>query len=305
MSQPKLPILKSVFAGYAFLAANWQRVLMVGAPYLLSAIGLVWLQSMMAPAAAVGPSATSGLLAFVLTLVNMVASIVFATAVLRLAVRNEFMGWNGMQLGADEARIFVVNILVAVLTVLVLLLGGLFALAFVSAMAAGIIERANLSQEAVTENIQLVFDQFSATDWAMVVLLGLGFVALMLWLAARLSMALPATIERRKVQILAVWPMSKGQSWRIALAIGLTGLPVLVVGMLAYEAVSSLLGVRLLELAHTVDSSVENSEMIVRMNEVARLNGFLAIVTVPLFSGLYAFIYNGLKQVSPVGDAAS
>jgi hypothetical protein len=305
MSHPRLPIIQSVLAGYAFLFTGWRRVLIVGAPYLVTAILMVMLQTVSAPGAAAEPSAGGAFLSLILMLGNLVASIVFATSVLRLAVRGEFSGWFGMQIGGDEARVFVVNILVAVLTLLVTLLGGLFVLAFVTAMAAGVIERAGLSQEAVTENIQLVFDHFGASDWGMVILLGLGFVVILLWLAARLSMALPATIEGRKVQILAVWPMSKGHSLRIAAAIALTGLPALVVGMLAYELVSALLGTRLLELAHTVDPSVENSGLIIRMNEIARLNGFLAIITTPLFAGLYAFIYKGLKQVSTGGDAGS
>lgn len=299
MSQPKLPVLTSVAAGYSFLFANWQRVLILAAPYLITSILLVWNQSAMTAT----PSGASVGLGLLLLIANLLATIVLTAAVFRLAVRGEVVGWQGFQLGKDELQIFVVTVLVTVLTIVVFMLAMVFAAAFVTAIANGVIEQAGLEQEQVTENMQLVFDRFGAAEWAGVGLVGVLVAAVMMWLTARLALAMPATIDKRRIRVLSVWPMSKGQAWRIAAAMLLTGLPVFIVGYLAYEAVSMLTGVRLLELAHTVDMSVENANSIMRTNEMGRVNGFLFAITAPLYAGLYAFIYAGFKRIAPGGDA--
>lgn len=294
MTKHPLPILKSVAAAYAFYRTHWQRVLIVGLPYIATSIAMILHLSANAGSA----TGSAALLGFVLMVLTTVTSVVFAAAVFRMAVNGDYSGWYGMKLGADEARVFVVNLLIGLLTFLVAMLGGIFAIAFVSAMAAGVMERAGLSEEAVTADINLVFAAFGPGEWGGVALVVLGFVVLVAWLAARLSPALPATLDRGRIQVLSVWPLSNGQAWRIVIASFITAVPVFLAGVGLYELISAGLGVRPLELAHTVDPSVENAGMIVKINEITRINGFIALVSVPLFAGLYAFIYAGLKQLA-------
>ena len=59
-------------------------------------------------------------------------------------------------------------------------------------------------------------------------------VALMLWVLARVALASAATMARRKIQVLSIWPLTRNVAWRVA------GSMVLVFG--AATAVSYLIG---------------------------------------------------------------
>lgn len=293
MSQHPVPILRSVAEAYRFALQNWQRCGLAAAPYL--AVTLVYITYM------AGGTGGNPVIAFFLMVAFTLANLAFITSVLKLAVRGGNGPGLGLQLGADEGRVFIVNILVALLTAIVVVLAGIAALAFISAIAAGVMDRAGIGEEAATEDISIVFDAFGASDWGAVLLVGLGFGLLIAWLSARLALALPATIADGRIRVLSIWPLSNGQALRIMSASLLTSLPVFLAGIALYEVFCLLIGWRPLELAHTVDQSVNGWELIMRANEYGRVNSIVAILSIPLFAGLYAYLYKGLRQMAEDG----
>ena len=54
-----------------------------------------------------------------------------------------------------------------------------------------------------------------------VTLVSLAAFAGLGWAATRISLAAPATVEKGRVLVLATWPLTRGNGWRIALANGL------------------------------------------------------------------------------------
>lgn len=292
MSQHPVPILRSVAEAYRFAFQNWQRCGLAAAPYL--AVSLIL---MLSQAVGIG-SPSIPLLGPILLVAHTLTLVMFVSAVFRLAVRGDSgPGW-GLQIAADERRVFLALILVFILVAIVMILGGIFSAVLVNAVAVAVMERESISEEAVTENILIVFEAFGASDWIVVALVCLGFAALTAWLFARLSLSIPATIDQRAIRVLSIWPLSNRQAHRVVLASALTGLPVIAAGLLVYEAISAAIGYRPLELAHTIDQSVEGWQYILRQNEYFRINGLVAIVGTPLFAGLYAYLYKGLRQMA-------
>jgi len=114
---------------------------------------------------------------------------------------------------------------------------------------------------------------------------------LMAWLSARLVLAYPATIDKGKVLVLTVWPLSNGMAWRIALALLLTAIPLIAVEIGVYELIAALSGERLLELTPQLSGETELNPGVQRAQEYERWIGLMAAINLPLFSGLYAYIY--------------
>ncbi len=69
-------------------------------------------------------------------------------------------------------------------------------------------------------------------------ILVLGAIPLV-WALVRLSLAMPATVDRGRVQVFATWDLTKGHVLAILIAAVIVGLPVLVLGMAASFAKQS------------------------------------------------------------------
>ena len=115
-------------------------------------------------------------------------------------------GWAGLRWGLDEWRLLGAYALVAVIFIVV----GAVLLTVVGAIALGV-ARANAPD----------FDATSAEAWRMALahsgpgaivagaapLLGLALLA---WLAARLSLTAPATVDQGQIRVLSAFPLSRG-----------------------------------------------------------------------------------------------
>ncbi len=183
-------------------------------------------------------------------------------------------GPAGLQWGKPEWRILAATLLLLLFYLLVVL-GAVF-LAFLVAVAFG----------AAGDLRPARAGGFFATPAglaAMFVLLA-SFVGL-LWSTIRLSMALPATVDRKQVQVFSVWNITKGHVWIILGAALLTGLPSLAVGLAG-------------GLANAMSDS---SGLRLALGLLGALVG--GFVQAPLTAGLYSHIYRLLRDRSG-GDTA-
>lgn len=294
MTAQPIPILRSVFAAYAFFIAHWRPLLIAGVPYTVAyALQLALLNSVTAGGEA-GPM--TGLGSMVLSLATLLASLALSAAALRMAVRGDFGGWLGLRLGEDEFRVFVVTVLVAALTVLVFLLVFMFWAVVVSTIAVGAMQAAGVDPEAADTDLSGALAYIDTTGWLAITGLGLAAAAVVLWLTARLVPALPATIAQRKIQVLSVWKLSSKQAWRIALALVLTAVPMALIELGLYEIASAFAGDRFLATPVALGPEGVDAPGLARAQEYVRVKGLFAFIELPVFSGLYAYIYQTLTR---------
>ena len=285
MSTSSVPVLRSVFAAYAFFLVHWRKILIAGAPY--TAAYAVQLAMMQLGAHNSGAS----LLVVMLSVVTLATSVALSAAALRLAVRGEMPGWLGLQFGRDELRVFAVTILIALLTAIVFVLVFLFWGTLFGTVAMGGLERAGIDPEAAGFDLADASAYLGAADWIVVGLAGLACMAVVAWLSARLVLALPATIAHRRIQVMKAWPLSHGNGWRIAAALVLAGLPITLVELGLYEAIAAMIGHRPIDVTRIIAADLAETPGIARMREYSLWLGLFSAINLPVFSGLYAYIY--------------
>lgn len=99
-----------------------------------------------------------------------------------------------------------------VLLLLVILFGtilgtALVALAFMfSALAMIGMSREGI--ETLPEGLTNAFVFFGPMEWSIAAVLFAGFATLAIWLLARTSMAIPATLHLKSIKVLSVWPLT-------------------------------------------------------------------------------------------------
>ncbi|WP_300529976.1 hypothetical protein [Maricaulis sp.] len=294
-----VPILQSVAAAYAFFVSHWRHAIMAAAPYTLSYAALLILLMQVGPEGTENSALST--LGFGLTLINLITSVALTSAMFRMAVRGDYSGWLHLKVGADEFRTFIVSVLMSVLTLVVFVLVFMFWLAFLSALVGGALSRAGIDPEASGFDLIEAMSYLTAMDAGVLIIAGLGCAAMMVWLTARLSLALPATIDKQKILVLSIWPLSKGQAWRIAAAILLASLPLLLVEVAIYEVLSLLTGERLLSGTVTVADTMPQPAGFERLGEYMRWFGLMAFINYPVMSGLYAYIYRH-RVAAPAQD---
>jgi hypothetical protein len=288
MPQSQVPVLRSVFAAYAFFIAHWRPILVAGIPYTAAyAAQLALLQTQRAGDA----QAVLGLGLMVLSIVTLVTSVALSAAALRMAVRGDFGGWLGLRLGQDEFRVFVVSILVALLTLIVFVLVFLFWGTLFGTIAAGSLERAGIDPETAGFDLAQATGYMGTADWVIVVLSGLAGLAIVAWLSARLVLSLPATIAQGAIRVMKVWPLSHRNGWRIAAALVLAGVPVTIVELGLYEVLSAMLGHRVIDVTAVLGPEFAETPGIARMREYSLWMGLFSAINIPVFSGLYAYIH--------------
>lgn len=285
MKKSPVPVLSSVRDAYAFLFANWRPILMSGLPY--TAAYILWL------GLAYGtPDGARGGLGLVLTILVSLGSIALSAAALRLAVRGERAGPLGLQLGRDELRLLIVSLLVFLLAGIVFILVYLFWGVLALSVAGGALERAGIDAEAAGLDMMQAGAYLTASDWTIIGLAGAACTAILLWLLARLTLALPASFAVQKVQVMKAWPLSDGNGWRIALCLVLAGLPVMAIELALYETLSGLAGGRLLDVAARYGQDAGGGlPGALRLREYQTWLGVFSALNLPIFAGLYAAIY--------------
>lgn len=120
----------------------------------------------------------------------LVLGAVLNAAVVRSVLSPAESAFGYMRLGGDELRVLAVSIVLGIVFFAVTLL-----LTFVVGFAAAIAGQAN-------QGVGILVG----------VLLGLGAAAALIWLAIRLSLAIPATVAEKKIAPFSTFALTKGQS---------------------------------------------------------------------------------------------
>ena len=301
MQKNPVPILRSVFAAYAFFLVHWRAILIAGVPYTAAYAAQLAMMQVRAGGDAGG---AAGLVVVLLSVATLATSVALSAAALRLAVRGEMPGWLGLQFGRDELRLFAVSILITLLTLIVFVLVFLFWGTLFGTVAMSGLDRAGIDPEASGFDLADATAYMGATEWVVVVLAGLAGLAIVMWLSARLVLALPATIARQRIQVMKAWPLSDGKGWRIALALVLAGLPVTLVEIGIYEALAGLIGHRPIDVTRIIAADLAETPGIARMREYSLWLGLFSAINIPVFSGLYAYIYQKCTRTgAPDGTA--
>ncbi len=293
-----VPIFRSVAAGYAFLISHWHRAMLAAAPYTVAYIAQLLLLRLVGQGQS---SAGLEMLILVLSVVTVIASLALSASMLRMAVLGDYSGKFGLKVGRDEWRLFLVSILVLALTVLVFIMVFMFWAVFFSMIATGALERAGIDPQGSGFDLTEAMAFMNTADWGAVVVTGSLGVFVMAWLSARLILSFPATIDKGRVLVLSVWPLTNGMAWRIALALLLASIPLIAVEIALYEVLSFLIGERFLADAALLSSEVVEEAGVQRVREYERWLGVMAAINIPLFSGIYAYIYRQ-RTAAPAGQ---
>lgn len=289
MNPTPVPIIRSVAAGYAFLISHWHRAMIAAAPYTVAYIAQLLLLRLVGQGGNESTVLEAGIL--VLSVLTVIASLALSASMLRMAVLGDYSGRFGLKVGKDEWRLFLVSILVSLLLILVFVMVFMFWAVFFSMIASGALEREGIDPETSGFDLAQATAYMSTADWASVVVTGALGAFIIAWLAARLVLSFPATIDRGRVLVLSVWPLTDGMAWRIALALLLASIPLIAVQIGLYELLSALMGERFLAEAALISSEVDTAEGVQRFREYERWLGLMAAINIPLFSGVYAYIY--------------
>lgn len=243
----KVPILECVRASWAFLFQHWRLFLPTAAVVAaISQAGLI-LSFLTAPADGQPQSALQGPLNDILIYAPaVIASVFFMAAVLRKAVRDEFVGRTGLAFGADERRLLGVMLAMACLY---LPLFGLVAVVLTVTVLGRIatsqeaLEALLADPDAMNEAIALALGETGSAALSLFIII---IFAIFILLAARLCMVNAATIGERRIVIFQTWSWSRGNVLRVIAALILTFLPVIMInnliGSVAIAIVQSMAG---------------------------------------------------------------
>lgn len=179
--------------------ALFYAVMMIAALALVggSIIGLMSAAESLESSGATSPEAFMPILASYLAVlavvvpVSLIASAMIYAAVARAVLHPSEGAFGFLRLGMDEVRVLVVSIVLAIVfMVLSVVVFG------VIGVVAGVTAAAEMP-----------------ALWLLVVLLGLAGFALFIWLAVRLSLAVPITMAERRIAIFDSFAVTKGRFW--------------------------------------------------------------------------------------------
>jgi len=182
-----------VFWSLFYLAVMVATLAMIGG----SLIGLINAAEGLEASGATSPEAFMPVIQSYMTILavvlplSLISGAMICAAVARAVLRPAESAFGYLRLGMDEVRVLVVSIVLCIVFV------GLSAVVF------GIIG-AVIGITAAAEAPAL---------WLVVVLLVLAAIALFVWLAVRLSLAIPITMAERRIAIFDSFALTKGRFW--------------------------------------------------------------------------------------------
>jgi hypothetical protein len=241
----QVPVVAIARESWVFFLRNWRMfVPAAGIVAGVSALGPLMLVMSASPdpqAAAVGPSI--GLNDILAAVPGMLARLLFAAAVLRKAVRDEFIGSTGLAFGADETRLLGVAAALACIVVpfgalvyFIVMIGVLARLAPDPAALNALMTNPDAFGEALEATLgpvgMVAFSLFLTVAF-------IGFF----YLIVRLAMINSATIGERRMVMFQTWSWSRGNVLRIFGALMLTGIPAYLVSSIFDEIAISVLNV--------------------------------------------------------------
>ena len=278
-----VPVLECVQAAYRFFAANVVRLAPAALAPALAAVVSVLIGGVALP----GGAAPSPLASLTGVAVSALGDVVFLGAVLRLAIRNEYVQPAGVTFAADELRLLGVGLLLSLAIGPFIILGVLV----LSIVVLGRLAQSPDELERIMGDPKALADAMTQSLGSTgVMLLGFGMLAFALalcWVAIRLCLANAATVGERRVVIFQTWGWTKGNLLRVLAAAILTYAPM----ALALWVISSILDFaifggdpqRFVELPRAVQAASVG------------LNSYLAAILGVPIPALLAQLYKGLR----------
>lgn len=127
---------------------------------------------------------------------SLVMNTVLTAAIHRAVLRPQERAFGYLRLGMDELRVFVVSLVLSILFVVI---------ATVTFVAVGIGVAATTAGAGENSGLAVLLG----------LLLGAVGMALMIWLAVRLCLALPITVAERRLAIFDSWRLTRGRVWSL------------------------------------------------------------------------------------------
>jgi hypothetical protein len=214
----KVPVIACIRAAWAFFLENWRL--------FIPAAAIVAFVSQVGPllaglAASPNRPPQSALQAvfgdFLVYLPGIIAGLMFTAAILRKAVRDEFLAPTGLAAGADEIRLLGAGLVALVLWI------ALFSKIVTSEAA---MQALLNDPEAMNKAIVEALGEGGAMALSLFLML---VMAIFIVLVARLYMINAATIGERRIVLFQTWSWSRGNVLRMIGAMILTVLPVMLI----------------------------------------------------------------------------
>ncbi len=259
----RVPVLEAARAAIVFARASVPRVAGV-----LALVALLNIAADMA-----GGGWARGVLSAV---AGLLGSLMANAALLRLAFVDEHrgdpdfqIGRQGFQFGRPELRLLGAIALLSLFFVLAILFMLLLAFIFTITLVVAVHGQTAVPSNAahLPPDVQLMLS-----------LLIMVFAAALLWVAVRVCLYPAATISNRRIQVFSTWKLTSGLWWPIFAALLILLAPTLVL--------TALLGASqhypALQAGFAILSAVVN-----------------AFIEIPLFCGLYAYLYKTLRTSGP------
>ncbi len=164
--------------------------------------------------------------ALVLSFAGLAVIVLAVTAWLRAAFgAPRAAGPAGVSLDRTAVQVAIALVLAALLAVTTAAIGFFGVLLLVGGMTIAARDRAGLLAEDAPNELVNVFEYFTLFERAVSLGAMALWLVLSLWLAARLTPALPATFADGRVRVLSIWPASRGRAPAIVAASLLAALP--------------------------------------------------------------------------------
>lgn len=281
MAAPNFSVTEVVGHGVNFARANTGRVL--GVLLLAAVVGGV----------GTGLDA-AGRNGGVFNLLNWVLSIVATGALLRLAFRADQPDRADFQVGAQgfQWRNTETQLLLAALTLVFIFAMAVLALIFVLILIgvfAGLSGALASVQAAATPD-ELVEQLGPGLATAFMLVL-LGFLCVVIWLAVRLTLYAPATVAEGRMRVFESMALTKGRFWKLLGALILASLPTILASVIAGGVVEA------------VGEQGEDGTKVVDLPlglALGLITGLVvSLVQIPLVIGVYAELYRRLGPPVP------
>ena len=231
----QIPVLDCVRSAWQFLLRNGRRL--APAALIVALVTEIGPIIGMLTGAADAESASTlapNLGGYIAMLPGVLASLVLTAAVLRLAIRDEFIGATGLMLAADELRLIGVF---AGLMCIIIPFGSLVVLivsvVVIPRLASSPEEFQRLLDDPDAMSIALETGLGPAGSAAFLIFM-FAAIGIFIYVATRLSMMNAATVGERRVVMFQTWPWSRGNVFRMLGALILTLLPAQLIDTVIY-----------------------------------------------------------------------
>lgn len=281
----RVPVLEAVREGFAFVARDWRAILPVT---LLMGVAVGGLQVFVDLARA-RQDLPATLLA---TLGAVIAQVVLVAALLRRAL-SESQAPAALRLGRDETNLLGVVFSLGFLYFII----AIFALIFIS-MCLGVlasdvqIDPAVLQTLPPEEAARKFFEALGPDGLLVLLVLGFAFLLLLLWIAARVILAQPATVAEGRMFVFSTWGWTKGSGARLMASLFLLVVGGVLLGTLALAPFGLAL-----DMAFGKGAQINPASP---AHWILNLLGGVAnamLSTAP-FAGMAAFLYRGLRPAT-------